>query len=73
MASQRVTSLRRRAQASAPTASYWLGRVLDDAGRQEKTSPLCKGCRGRNLQCTLALCGHETVNLLYAPPCRVSY
>jgi len=45
MASQRVTSLRRRAQTSAPTASYWLGRVLDDAGRQDKTSTLCKGCR----------------------------
>jgi len=29
---QRVTSLRRRAQANAPAASYWLRRFLDDGG-----------------------------------------
>jgi len=32
---QRVTSLRRRAQANAPAASYWLRRVLDDGGRRD--------------------------------------
>jgi len=30
---QRVTSLRRRAQANTPAASYWLHRVVDDGGR----------------------------------------
>ena len=30
---QRVTSLRRRAQANAPAASYWSLRVLDDGWR----------------------------------------
>jgi len=32
---QRVTSLRRRAQANAPAASYWLRRVIDDGGRRD--------------------------------------
>jgi len=40
----RVTSLRRRARANAPAASYWLRRVLDDGGRRDWTSPSCKGC-----------------------------
>ena len=46
IALQRVTSLRRRAQANAPAASYWLPRILDDGGRRDWTSPLCEGCRG---------------------------
>jgi len=29
---QRVTSLRRRAQANAPAASYWSCRIVDGAG-----------------------------------------
>jgi len=33
-ASERMTSLRRRAQANAPAASYWLRYVLDDGGRR---------------------------------------
>jgi len=37
---QRVTSLRRRAQANAPVASYWLRRVLDDVERRDKINPL---------------------------------
>jgi len=32
---RRVTSLRRRAQANAAAASYWLRRVLDDGGRRD--------------------------------------
>ena len=32
---QRVTSLRRRAQANTPAASYWLRCVLDDGGRRD--------------------------------------
>jgi len=32
---QRVTSLRRRAQANAPAASYWLRRVLNDADSRQ--------------------------------------
>jgi len=40
---QRVASLRRRAQANVPAASYWLRRVLDDGKRQDLTSPSCKG------------------------------
>ena len=32
---QRVMSLRRRAQANAPAASYWLRRVIDDGGRRD--------------------------------------
>jgi len=32
---RRVTSLRRRVQADAPVASYWLRRVLDDGERQD--------------------------------------
>ena len=43
---QRVTSLRRRAQASTPVASYWLRRVLDDGGRRQLTSPSIAGCPG---------------------------
>ena len=35
IALQRVTSLRRCAQANAPAASYWLRRVLDDGGRRD--------------------------------------
>jgi len=49
---QRVTSLCRRAQANVPAASSWLRRIPED-GRQ--TSVLCKGCRGRTLQCTMVL------------------
>ena len=52
---QRVTSLRRHAQAKTPAASYWLRRVLDDGERRDRTSPSCKGCRGRSLQCTIVL------------------
>ena len=52
---QRLTSLRRRAQANGPAASYRLRRVLDDGERRVQTSPLCKGCRGRSLQCAIAL------------------
>ena len=37
---QRVTSLRRCAQANAPAASYWLRRVLDDGGRRDWRPPL---------------------------------
>jgi len=54
-----VTSLRRRAQADAPGASYWLRRVLDDRKRRDWTSPSCEGCRGRSLQCTVALFERE--------------
>ena len=48
---QRVTTPRRRAQANATVASYWLRRVLND----DWTSPSCKGCPGRSLQLTVAL------------------
>jgi len=30
---QRLTSMRRRAQANAPAVSYWMRRVLDDGSR----------------------------------------
>ena len=44
---QRVTPLRRRAQANAPAASYWFRRVLwTTAGRRDKTSPSCRGAGG---------------------------
>ena len=33
---QRVTSLRRRAQANAPASSYWLSRVADDGVRRPR-------------------------------------
>ena len=32
---QRVMSLRRRAQANDPAASYWVRSVLDDSGRRD--------------------------------------
>ena len=54
-----MTSLRRHAQANAPGASYWLRRVLDDRKRPDWTSPSCEGCRGRSLQCTVALFERE--------------
>ena len=45
---QRVTSLRRRAQASAPAASYWLRRFLDDGG--PRLGRARDGCRrGRSV------------------------
>ena len=48
---QRTTSLRRRAQANSPAASYWLRRVKYDGGHRDWTSPLCrpKGCRESGL------------------------
>jgi len=53
---QRVTSLRRRVHVNAPAASYWLRRVVDEAsaetGRVRRARP---GCRGRSLQCAIAL------------------
>jgi len=33
-----------------------VGYVLDDGGRKDQTSPSCKGCRGRSLRHTVALC-----------------
>ena len=36
---QQVTSLRRRAQANTPAASYWRRRDLDNGGRRDETSP----------------------------------
>ena len=48
---QPLTSLRRREHTNAPVASYWLYRVLDDGER-----PSCKGCWGRSLKCTIAVC-----------------
>jgi len=50
---QQVTSLRRHAQASNQAASIGLD-VIDD-GRRRLESLLCGGCRGRSLQCTIAL------------------
>ena len=55
IAAASVTSLRRRAQTIAPTASYWVRPVLDDSGCRDCTSSSYKGCRGRSLQCTVAL------------------
>ena len=53
---QRVTSLRRCAQANAPAASYCLHRVLDDGGRRDYTSPTCKRYwGGAEPQCTRSL------------------
>jgi len=45
---QRVTSLRRRAQANAPVVII---RVLNDGGGRVSTRPPCTGCRGHSLQC----------------------
>ena len=53
-----MTSLRRRAQANAPAASYWLRRVVDDAERRprldEFVAKWVPGRWGRSLQCTAA-------------------
>ena len=38
-----MASLRRRAQANVPAASYWLRRVLDDGVRRDQTSASCRG------------------------------
>ena len=46
---QRVTSLRRRAQANAPAASYRLSFVLENDGRRDWTIPSCKGMPGAEL------------------------
>ena len=37
----------RRAQANVPAALYLLRPVLSDGGRQDWTSTMCKGCRGK--------------------------
>ena len=46
----------RRARANALVACYWLRSILDDGGRQDLTSPSCKGCMpGRSMRGTIAL------------------
>ena len=40
---QRVKLLRRRAQANAPAASYWLRRVLDDGGAMTRRVHRARG------------------------------
>jgi len=62
---QRVTSLRRCAQANAPAASNWLRRVLDDGGRRARDeSIVLRRAWGRNMQCTSALFKRRTINKL---------
>ena len=50
-----VTSLRRRALANAPDASYWLHRVLENGGCLDWMSPSCNCYLRRSLQCTIGL------------------
>jgi len=40
---------------NTPAAWYWLRPVLDDDGRQDWTSSLSQGCKGRSVICTISL------------------
>ena len=51
----RVTSSRRRAQANATAASYWLRCAIDDGGRLDQTSPPCNAPRAADEVCTATL------------------
>jgi len=53
-ASQRVTSLRRRAQANAPVAPLRSRRVPDVGGREDWTGASSEGVPGRSLLSTIA-------------------
>jgi len=61
---QQVTSLRRRAQAKTPMLCR-IGYVMSGA----KTSPLCEGCRGQSLQCTIDLIVFSEINHASRPHC----
>ena len=53
---QRVTaSLRRRARANAPAASYWLHRVLDDGDAGTRRVHRARGVRGGACNAALSL------------------